>query len=503
MYNKIIEAKEKLISYLQQFAYLRNAFISLCILYFLSFIALIRANVYYMDDIARAERGIQGWDDFARYLSNCLSTVVHTNHYLADVSPLTQLLAIILLAMASTIILYIFTHHHHASVGKTGLIKILAVMPVGISPYFLQCMSFKYDSPYMALSILFMVFPFIFYKPVFHMRSAIIYTLTSLICILGMCTTYQASSGIYPIIVIFLSLKMWNDNDTIKDILKFILISALAYGVSMFIFRFFIIDPSSGYRSISMLPLNRLIPGCISNIKEYYKLVVSDYRRTWIYLIMLILLCFICLTVFNSARNKLLSAAVTLLALLCVSTSSFGIYIFLQSPSYDPRAMYGIGIALAIIMVQCCSSDKIGFAKILCALTTWCFIVFSFIYSNALAEQQRYIDYRIQLVISDLNELEIMTTDTSKTLQLTGTAGKSPIIRNMPDGYDLLNKLIPTSFGGTGWSWDERYFRRYFDLRNIEQNTDINLTEYDLPILKDTMFHTIRGNDQYILIEIK
>ncbi len=501
MRNKIIEAKEKLINYLQQFIYLRNAFISLCILYFLSFIALIRANVYYMDDIARAAGGRQGWDDFARYLSNYLSTVVHTNRYIADVSPLTQILAIILLAAASTIILYIFTPH--ASAEKISLIKILAVMPIGISPYFLQCMSFKYDSPYMALSILFMVFPFIFYKPVFHKQSAIIYTLTSFICILGMCLTYQASSGIYPIIVIFLSLKMWNDNDSIKDIFKFILISVLAYGIAMFIFRFFIIDPSKGYRSISMLPLNSLITGCISNLKEYYKLVVGDYRRTWIYLIILVMICFTCLTVFNSARNRLISAAVTLLALLCAAALSFGIYIFLQSPSYDPRAMYGIGIALAIIMVQCCSLDKIGPAKILCALLTWCFISFSFTYSNALAEQQRYIDYRIQLVISDLNELEVMTTDTSKILQLTGNAGKSPIIRNMPDGYDLLNKLIPTSFGGTGWSWDERYFRRYFDLRNIEQNTDINLIEYDLPILKDTMFHTIRGNDQYILIEIK
>lgn len=47
------------------------------------------------------------------------------------------------------------------------LSMIAAVVPLGLSPWFLECFSYKFDSPYMALSVLASVIPFIFGRRIF------------------------------------------------------------------------------------------------------------------------------------------------------------------------------------------------------------------------------------------------------------------------------------------------------------------------------------------------
>ena len=112
--------------------------------------------------------------------------------------------------------------------------------------------------------------------------------------------------------------------------------------------------------------------------------------------------------------------------------------------------MYGVGAFLALIMITIVNAEKIYPAKVVCACLCWCFFVFAFTYGNALAAQKNYTDFRVQLVIEDLNELEIMNTEEIKKIQLSGNIGKAPVIRNMPQNYQMLNRLVPDTFGG-GW----------------------------------------------------
>jgi hypothetical protein len=51
------------------------------------------------------------------------------------------------------------------------------------------------------------------------------------------------------------------------------------------------------------------------------------------------------------------------------------------------------------------------------------------------------------------------------------------------------------------WGWYGFY--NYYGLKNVVQDDDIDLTTYDLPVIEDHMYHTIRGKDNYILIELK
>ena len=128
------------------------------------------------------------------------------------------------------------------------------------------------------------------------------------------------------------------------------------------------------------------------------------------------------------------------------------------------------------------------------------FFVFGFTYGNALEAQSEYTNFRINLVIEDLNDLEMAKSDKNKWIQISGSIGQAPILRNMPKDYNILNRLIPILFQGN-WIWGEYYFYNYFNLRNVTLVRGTDMT--NLPVLKDSMYHTIKGDDTHIFIILK
>lgn len=319
------------------------------------------------------------------------------------------------------------------------------------------------------------------------------------------CTTYQAASGIFPLLVLLISFKRWNHNKKSKDIIKFIVLSASAYLLGLIIFMLFIFQPiDNSYVSLpSSLNFDYIISS-LNNLRNYFHYVLTDFKRQWILIIVLICIGFVYVCTMNSKRNKVLAFFVSILTLAAMAFLTFGLYPFLANPLYDARAMYGFGAFLAAVAVTISSSKKAYLFKILCIGLSWIFFVFGFTYANALKEQSEYADFRITAVVEDLNELDVMKTDNTKTIQVTGTIGYSPIIENMPDTYQILRRLVPKGFEG-GYYWGRCKFVNYYNIKNIVWTADIgeDISEYDLPVLKDTMYHTIKGNEKYILIELK
>ena len=121
--------------------------------------ALLRANFGYVDDLARIAKGYRGWDDFGRYINNVLSPFLHGDYYLTDVSPLPQLLAAFIMTLAGSCILVVFSDERGHSIWE-----IVAILPMGLSPYFMECFSYKSPMPPLVAQIemknaVFCVFP--------------------------------------------------------------------------------------------------------------------------------------------------------------------------------------------------------------------------------------------------------------------------------------------------------------------------------------------------------
>ncbi len=494
--EKITEWKE----IIERYRFMIKPCLTLTILYTVSISAILRANFNYKDDMDRIMRGRKGWLNFGRYFTEFFSSVIHGDSYLTDISPLPQLLAVLLIAISGVAAVYIIT-------GKKKLTvwSFAALMPLGISPYFLQCLSYKYDAPYMAISVLASIIPLMFYK-----RQKLVYIAAIILGTLIMCTTYQVSSGIFPMLVVLLCVKWWNHKEEgIRQIVEFAAVSAIGYLTGLGIYKIFLFPKgsTSDYVSVSVASLDKLLPTIVSNLYRYCSLIKNDFKISWLLLVLAIFLSFLFVMARDSARNKIIALFVGSLTLCLLLILSFGVYLALEKPLFTPRGMYGFTVLLAFLAIFVCNTHRLYSGKLACLALGWCFCVFSFTYGNALEVQKEYADFRMELVIADLNDLEIMQSQEEIILQIEGKIGYAPAIDNMPDNYRIIYSLVPMVFGGTGNMWDQYKFFRAYKLRNVKQNfgsnVTVDLTECKLPILKDTMYHTIKGKNNKVLIELK
>ena len=490
-YNLI---KDEILYFVSEFKKLLIPISILTGLYILSFSAILRANFNYIDDIGRVHAGYKGWEYYSRYLSNFLSRFFSTGNYLTDVSPLTQIVACVFLAVSGAVTIYVIS-------GKTkfSVWQYISAMFFGITPFFLESISYKYDSPYMALSILAMVLPLFFFKG----DNYVFYGLTVFVGTLAMCTTYQAASGIFPAFVALLIFKMWNECEKKKKILYFLTTSVAGYLIGLIFFRAFIMVPADNYASTSMPPLSQLVPTVINNMEKYYKAIPALFRPEWMILIVLLCMSFVYVAVRDSKRKKYVAFPIVLIILAFMFIICIGVYLALAKPIFACRARSGFGAVLALIAVFATSARKAYWTRIVSFSLCWVFVVFSFSYGNALNVQKEYTDYRISATIDDLMELGLLDGEETKIVQISGSIHEAPILRNIPQDYPLLDELLPTTYSYSHWQWGGYQFLHYYGLKNIKTDATLELLGFDLPVVLDNQYHTIKSDGKYILIELK
>lgn len=487
MYKRLMpKVKIVINNYINKFLEYKNPFLTLFFFYLIAFSAIIRANYTYADDIGRTFEGYHGWLDWSRWTTELLATFIHANWKLTDISPFPQILACAIMSMGGVILLYIFKEKHNIT-----LWNIFAVSITALAPYFLRMISYKFDSPYMALGFLVSVIPFCYRK-----HSRIIYMSVSIICLLVMCTTYQAYSGVYPMIVLFLIVHEIRNGKNIKNNLSFFRISITSYIISLCLFWFFLMRDNG----VSIFSPTTFFSGIIERYVNYFLLVFKDFSIIWILLIALIFICFV-ITFTQDATIKKIPAI--LLAMVTILTSTllcFGAYLFISREAYDVRAMCGINVWLSLFAIYISFHAKSWLPKAIYSALVWCFFVFALTHGNALAQEQDYTDYRVQLIINDLNELDVMNTNETKKLHVEGTIGNAPVNRNMSEIYPILKRTIYNEF--TEGALGQYYICNYINIPNVTP-CDLKDMETNLPILKDTMFHTIKGDCNNILITLK
>ena len=110
------------------------------------------------------------------------------------------------------------------------------------------------------------------------------------------------------------------------------------------------------------------------------------------------------------------------------------------------------------------------------------------------------------VLISTLEQNHLLSSDHVRGLQLSGSIGYSPVIRNMESHYPILARLVPETLGG-GWEWSEYEFSNYWNLPvysypyEQEGNADLSSwSEQDLATVSESSEFTIRANDSYILV---
>ncbi len=473
--------------YYEIFRKYKYVYFSAAVLSALSCIAIFRANIYYIDDLERAICGDSLVGDFGRYMSEFLSRFIHMGFYLSDVSPLPQLLAIFIMTFAGITLLDAFSNGR-----ETKWWAAFALIPMTVNPFFLECLSYKYDAPYMALSVFAAVAPITFCR-----SCNVKYAIISFFATIIMCTTYQNSSGIFPMTVIVMCFIMWNSKKDFKRIVRFAITSAIGYIAGLLVFRMLLMNPGNSENSYINYKIS--IGNVIPNILRYIKSVINYSSVIWLVLICGIVFCFLFAEVYVSKQIKVLSLTVGILTVFVAVAVSFGVNIAFSEVYIVPRYIYGIFILASILCIRFFASERHLLGKILSFLLSWSFVVFAFVYGNALSSQKEYADFRTKLIVSDLSEIGIsgyQNDEQPRKLKITGDIGFAKPVQNALKEYPLLIKLVPEMLGNSSTYWGPYKLCMFYGLDFDMVLGDDEPYGDNMIVVKDTYYHCIKSNEQ-------
>lgn len=484
------EIQIALAEYKKNFFLRHNFFLAFGLIFFilLTYSNIIRANFFYADDLFRNYGGNRSWIGFSRYISEFCSIFIHNNLKLNDIAPLSQFIAIVIAAVTVLIL----------SVALTESLKItslLALVLIFIAPFYAENISYRFDAPYMSISLFFASVPFLFKK------EKKTYICVSILSIILTCISYQAALPLYILSVIYLFIKDFLKKENFTKSFKFVLYSIISFVVALVIFKLFfmnkIVVEDDSYFS-SEINICSLLVNCAEYIKQTFSLN-GGFLTKLLFAFSIFLLLFN--VTLSTKQNKLLTFAVVVLSIIVSYILSFGPYLVFEHPVFAARAFMGFNVFVAFIVlalfelktnIKPFEKVKIVSASIL----IYSCVVFLFVYGNVLKNQNEYENFRIQLILNDL------ATCTDKTNSYTiSFAGKLDLCeknRIALKNYPLLKAIVPTRLGENS-IWNEEYINGY----NFKCEAKKNRLSDDYSLVKKSYYHDIFRHENDFIILLK
>ena len=483
-------------------------------------LAIWRTSLPYIDDLSRDYNGGYAFSyAFARHSPSLLMYFLNMDFTLQNLSPLTQILAMLLVAIACVTITYTLCHK------KVKYLPLTFSTLIAINPLALGCWMFQYDAPGMAISILASTIPILFWYKLdvlfsnskqnhIKRRLAVEFVIISSLSLLVMWTSYQSSSGLLPLLVltvyfvdIIRGVKI--KRATLKALL-YIIPYLIATGLFLIIYN---LSSLSNYRDASASSINNLIPTITNNLHLYLSTTWQHLNGSWRILVVLIAISFIAASLFAAkkkihlARNGILSVIYLAVAL----PLSYGAYLILSSPAsqYGASATFGrsaIGLGFAIALICIVIATQISeinsiychFAYLLC-LPGLClsvaFISYNTAFANAYDDQLRYVQFRAQEVVEDIADIFYDKKQLNKKrIIIYGSTGYSGEMNKLIKAHPIA-KLIDND---THKFLYPVYFGKMLNFSsNISAGQTGNYKKEcaDSPIRNSTYYHTIREKD--------
>ena len=432
-------------------------FAALLLIYCIGIFSIIRANRLYLDDIGRALYGYADWATAARPMAELLSWIFYLGQGTVDASPFTQILAAAFLATASLALCL-------ALRVRLDWSALLATVPLGLSPYGLENLSYRFDAPLMALAILLAIVPFLFF---YRNRKA--FFITALVALFCCASIYQAALGVYLALAGYLLLLQIVSRKKItafgRVFMRLALPFILAVGVyaSQASFWFRARQYGTYVTQHSAVPSLQDLPAeILDNILSYARMLYIDWRCSGLgWLLAVLMLWFsthLLLRLYRSGRHTGLSALFRLpvffVLLACFLLSPLGIQVLLQDPVWSPRTFCGFGVAVTLMLLslRAAATDKFrklafyGILSLLCMQL----IIFSQVYGNLLSAQNDWERSRITLLVQGLSRFIAETDSTEVTF--TGSVGQTPLALVPARRYPLLERMVSVPLT-RNWRW--------------------------------------------------
>lgn len=407
----------------------------------LAVLAIGIVNFTYIDDAARQITGVTDFaQSYSRWGSEIASWLVQGSRHLTDMGLTTHIITGLILSLTSLITVYCLNNK------KLAIFPLIVSTIIGLNPWFLQNISFRFDSPYMALSLLFSIIPFIWWD-----KKSTFFFLLSIICIFIMCNTYQASSGIYIIMVLALSLKEMLANTHPRETLKTVLLSATAYITALFIYFFETkLNPNLTHRGghTVVADLKDIPQTIFTNSQMYLHRIYEQSTKLWFALFAILLLLFIITCILNSKLNFFKSITFVFLYLILGAVLSYGVFLIFpeQLALVAPRYAYGFSVFTSITFIlllsNLTSSLLSQITKILVCLFCYYILSFPFVYASTLYYQKEAFE-RQSLILAD--SLKNLVNTETRAIYSDTLFKDSPVLINTVRNYSILKEIVPSN----------------------------------------------------------
>lgn len=398
-------------------------------LYFVGILGIIRANIYYVDDNFRSLSGDPfAWNMISRRMMTKFADFFNFGRPYIDFSPFQNLICILFLSLASMILVKAINK-------KISYLALFGSLFVGLNPYFLENLLYKFDSIYMCISLFFTIFPFLFLK-----RLRLFFAISTL-SLLIMLTTYQSVNFVYLLVVMFLAFIYLSQKRHFVDIFKFLIICFGAFCVALLVFKGFIYKPFHGHISTDIFSISQMPSGIAQNINKFCKAIYFDWCDTQFAMIF----CYVFILAFITAILKFKNIRTIFymsIFLICGFAFSQGIFLLLTDMGLYPRYISAIGVYFAIILIFLAQNGTIKIVKIanLCVII---YVAYGLIFvSNSLAqtltEQNNHLEFKTNLFIQDLGKIENLNYE---NIHFRNSV-IAPSIRESLIKFKIFNKIV-------------------------------------------------------------
>lgn len=495
---------------MKEFAELKNWIINnkfkvsfIFLIYFVAIYTISIVNFPYIDDIGRKVAGFTSFGiGYSRWGSEFLSWIFQGSRHLTDTGVTNQILTAIILSITSIIALYIFSQDK-----KISYIAALCSTLIGLNPFFLECIGFRFDSPYMAISVFCCYFPFLFWN------KKNLFILISTTSVFIMCNTYQQSSGIFIVVALSIFIYSVIFNYNLKKNMFSLIRAALSFVLAM---CFYIVETklnselSNRGTQVQIASLNDMPKKLIVNSKIYLNEIINNSAKIWIVFYILIIVMFIIVSVLNLRNKNILNIMMVLLYAFIALFLSYGVLLIFEYPlvvQHTRYGEYGFGNYLALLMLMMISFvDKKRlfkrFINTILSLFMFYQISFSFTFAAMLDIQKETFEDNAVMLATDLEEL-LVKNNPSK-VYFNRLFAKSAILKNAERNFPVLAKSIP-SIEAIYWP-NAIWFNEVTGL-NIDFSLELkNYGDFPLDetkLYKDTAKYRIYSLPNIIFVEMK
>jgi hypothetical protein len=487
------------------------------------------ADRYYQDDLSRSLRGITGWSNDARPLTELLMRWLGGGTPISDISPLPLLLSVILLAYTLTLYvqknlqplllqsaqvqsadLQLDTPWDNLTLSQCAGIALCVGFPVIANPFLLSTFSYRFDCVTMILALCTAILPYAMPDTFARWK---VFLASAFLCMVVL-TTYQPCIGIY-ISLCFMELFFMILHGRVDW--KRLIVRALSLIVCIppyyLVMRRFISEGSwqeSAYQLSGSGSLFSSILQNFSTLARFVQRYFGGVPRYVIVLTCLLLLCGMILTILNVWSSSIAKKPVqvlhtlyilclpvfvvlfSLLPLLALTPSNFSI------SSHTLIALCSFGLWMGVMLLL--TADRFPKAVILLILPFLVFHMgFSYTYGNALQEQKNYEEYVTYSVVHDLETIE--SGDEYQYLTISGHAPKAPEVQMLCEKYPVFNSLIPvyvTNNSYLGGALLQHYMQQDLEFTGMTEE-DEALTQSGEAVISNSLYNCYTNGDKIII----